>query len=143
VYSLSERAKLGLLCLLWLLVLGIVAFTAVNTLQAAQSLQRQYKAVKAGDVSTIRPWMTVHVISHIYQVPEDYLFRSLNIDNPRLFHHATLSKIANRKRVPVDQVIRTIQSAILDYRKEHPYLPTPALRPPMGHFSPMPGRTRY
>ncbi len=143
MYSLGERAKLGLLCVLLLLMFGIVAFTAENTLRAAQSLRQQYSAVKAGDVSAIRPWMTIHVISHIYHVPEDYLYRALNIDNPGLFHHATLNKIANRKREPGERVIHTIQLAILAYRKAHPQILTPTPQPGMRHISPTPGRTRY
>jgi hypothetical protein len=130
--SLGERVKLGLLCALLLLVFGIVAFSAENTLRAAQSLRQQYRAVKAGDVSAIRPWMTIHVISHIYHVPENYLYHSLNIDNPALFRHATLNKISNRKRESVDRVIHSIQLAIWAYRKAHPPILTPA-----------PGGTRY
>jgi HAMP domain-containing protein len=132
LYSLSERAKLGLLCVLLLLMFGIVAFSAENTLQAAQSLRQQYSAVKAGDVSAIRPWMTIHVISHIYHVPENYLYHSLNIDNPALFRHATLNKIANRKRETVNSVIHSVQLAISAYREAHPQIPTPT-----------PGRSRY
>ena len=63
--------------------------------------------------------MTVHVISHVYHVPENYLYRSLTISNQNLFRHATLYQIAARKRLPVDQVIHTIKDTILTYRKRH------------------------
>jgi hypothetical protein len=140
---LSERAKLGLLCLLLLLILGCLAFTTVDTFQAVRNFQQQYSAVKAGDVSTVHPWMTVHAVSHIYQVPENYLYRSLQIGSPGLFRHATLYEIANRKRQPVDQVIRTVQHAILAYRKEHPHFltPSPALQTDMNPLSPTPKKT--
>ncbi len=144
MYALSERARLGLLCFLSLLVLGFLAFTTVNTMQAARSFQQQYSAVKTGDVRAIRPWMTIHVVSHIYHVPEDYLYRSLNIGNPLSLRHLTLYDIAKRKHQSVDQVIRSIQHAILAYRKIHPHFLTPA---PTQHThmkpTPAPERTKY
>jgi hypothetical protein len=121
-------------------MLGFVAFATANTLQAAQRLWQHYNAVRAGDVTTIRPWMTIHVISRIYHVPEVYLYHSLNIDNPGLFHHATLYRIANRQRKPVDQIIRTIQGAILAYRNKHPGVFL--LMPQRSYFSPA-GREKY
>ncbi len=137
----GERAKLGFLCFLLLLILGFLAFTAVNTFQAVRSFQQQYSATKTGDVKAIRPWMTIRVISHICHVPEDYLSSSLNIDDRR----ATLYEVANRKRQPVDQLIHSVQHAILAYRKEHPELltPTPALHTDRRPLSPTPGRMNY
>jgi len=144
VYTLSERVRLGLLCFLSLLVLGFLAFSAVNTIQAARNFQQQYSAVKTGDVKAIRPWMTIHAVSHIYHVPEDYLYRSLNIDKPASLRHLTLYDISKRKHQPVDQVIRSIQHAILAYRNMHPHLLTPV---PTQHThmkpTPAPGRTKY
>ena len=141
---LSERAKLGLLCLLLLLTLGILAFTTVNALQAARSLQMQYSAVKSGDVNAIHPWMTIHVVSSIFHVPEGYLYRSLNMEDSVTLRHATLYELANRKRQPVDQVVRTIKRAVLTYRKQHPLISTPS---PPGHNVqrplPTPGRAYY
>src|SRR5574340_604256 len=108
----SERARLGLLCLLLLLMLGFVAFGATSTIQAVQRLQQQNAAIKTGDVNAVRPWMTVHVISRIYHVPENYLYRSLNIDRPDLYHHVSLDQIASKQRRPVSWVIHVIQRAI-------------------------------
>jgi hypothetical protein len=128
-------------------MLGILAFTTVNTFQAVRSFQQQNSAVKAGDVSTIHPWMTIHVVSHIYNVPEDYLYNSLDVGSPDLLRHATLYQIATRKRQSVDQLIHSIQHAILTYRKAHPHAltPTPSSTPtPKIHMklvSPTPGRT--
>jgi hypothetical protein len=108
----SERVKLGILCILLLLALGCVAFTAANTVQAMRELQRQYSGVRAGDVSTIRPWMTIRAVSHVYHVPEGYLYRSLAIASTNSSQHATLSEIASRKRRTVEQIIRILQQAI-------------------------------
>lgn len=141
----SERVKFGILCVLLLLALGCVAFTAANTVQAMRELQRQYSGAKAGDVSTVRPWMTIRAISHVYHVPESYLYRSLDIASDDAFHHATLYEIASRKRRTVEQIIRTLQYAILTYRKEHPphiATPTPKPRSPKEHLSPPPRRTK-
>jgi len=143
--AVSERARLGLLCLLLLLMLGMLAISAVNTFQAVRSFQQQSSALETGDVSTIRDWMTIHAISHIYNVPEDYLERTLQFGGPDLLRHATLSVLANRKRQPVNQVIRTIQRAILAYRKKHPpsLSPTPTLHTHVTPLSLEPGRTYY
>lgn len=137
----SERARLGLLCLLLLIMLGVLVFAAVNTIQATQTFQKQYKAVKSGDVSAIHPWMTIHVISHIYNVPEDYLYSSLKLEDSPTLHHATLYEIAGRKRQPVNQVIHTLQRAIATYRTVHPRGPTPTPTPRARHAPPTVGRT--
>ena len=141
MYALNERAKLGLLCFLLLLMLGFLAFTTANTFQAVRSFQQQSSAIKTGDVRAIRPWMTIHVISHICHVPEDYLSHSLSTNDRR----ATLYEVASHKRQPVAHVIYTVQHAILAYRKDHPNLltPTPAQHTDRRFLSPTPGRTNY
>jgi hypothetical protein len=116
----SERIKLSVLSALLLLALVISAFTIANTFQAVRNLQLQNHDVKVGDVSTIRAWMTVPTISRIYHVPEDYVYRSLEITSPTSYRDVTLYEIANRKQLSVDQVIHTIQHTILTYRKLHP-----------------------
>jgi hypothetical protein len=115
----GERIKLGLLCLLLLLMLGIVCFTAVGTYQAVRSFQQQSNALETGDVSTIRSWMTIYVISRLYHVPEDYLSHTLAISNAEQLRHFTLNQIASNTRQPVNKLIQTLQHAILDYRKVH------------------------
>jgi hypothetical protein len=96
-------------------------------------------------VSTVHPWMTVHVISHVYHVPEDYLCSTLQIGTPSSVRHVTLYEIASRKKQPVDQVVQTIQHAILIYRKQHPHFltPTPTQRTDVGPLSLTRGRIDY
>jgi hypothetical protein len=141
---LSERVKLGLLCLLLLLALSALAFTTANTLQAARSFQRQYSATKSGDVNAIHPWMTIRVVSSICHVPEGYLYRSLGMKDSVMLRHATLYELADRKHQPVDRVVRTVKHAVLTYRKEHHHSSSPA---PPGHNArhplPTPGRAHY
>lgn len=115
----SERARLNFLSVLLLLALGIVTLTVVNTLQAVNDFRQENNATKAGDVTTIRPWMTIHVISRVYHVPEDYLDSSLQVAKADPLHHATLYEIAAHKRQPLDRLIHKLQYAILSYRKEH------------------------
>ena len=122
----SERIKLSVLSALLLLALVFSAFTIANTLHAVQNLQQRNHDVKVGDVSTIRPWMTVPAISRIYYVPEDYVYRSLEITSPVSYHHMTLYEIAHRKKQPVDNVIHALQHAILIYRQQHPGTATPS-----------------
>lgn len=121
----SERVKLYVLCVLLLLALVFTAFTATNTFRAVRNLQLRNSSVRSGDVHTIQAWMTIHAISHIYHVPEDYMYLSLDISGNTSFHHATLYQIASRKQQLVDQVIHTLQQAILTYRREHPGISAP------------------
>jgi predicted PurR-regulated permease PerM len=128
----SERAKVGVICVLLLLVLGYVAFSAVNTVQAVRNFQQQYNNTKTGNVNTIRPWMTLHAISLIYHVPKEYLYGKLNLTDTTTSRRSTLYTIASSKRQPVDKLIRTIQVVILTYRKEHPGehpIPVPSVPP--------------
>jgi hypothetical protein len=145
LYTLSERTKLSLLSFLLLLILGFLAFAGIRTFQAVRNFQLRYSEVKAGDVSTMRPWMTIHAISHVYHVPENYLYRSLRLNKPTLSRRATIYQIATHQRQTVDQVIRTIQHTILAYRKHHSSFVTPALTQPSDSkpISPMLGRTAY
>ena len=141
---LSERIRLGLLCLLLACTLALLAYTSVNTYQAVQNFQNQYSEVKEGDVSTIHPWMTIRAISRIYHVPEDYLYQSLNIPSVEPLRHATLYDIATHKKQSVNQVIHTLQYAIISYRKKHPASPTPVPTRRTGRYprAPTPGRSQ-
>ena len=138
----SERIKLSVLSALLLLALVFSAFTTANTFQAVRNLQLQNHDVKVGNVSTIRAWMTVPAISRIYHVPEDYVYRSLEISSPASYHHVTLYEIANRKQQPVNQVIHILQHAILIYRKQHPgiIIPSRVYHSSKKHLSPVVGR---
>ncbi|HEY0755648.1 MAG TPA: hypothetical protein VGD98_16945 [Ktedonobacteraceae bacterium] len=117
----SERVKLIFLYVLWLLALAIVALSAANALQTVKDFQQENTATKAGDVNTIRPWMTIHVISHVYHVPEDYLNNSLHIvmQSSDRAHGATLYQLASRQHMSLDRFVETVKQVIRAYRKEH------------------------
>lgn len=143
--ELDDRRSLGLLCLLLLCILGLLFYSAINTYHAVEHFQQQVHAVKSQDVSAVRPWMTIQVISHIYHVPEDYLCQSLHVQTTETYRHVTLYDLAGRKKQPVDQVVHTLQHAIQSYRKAHPnlYTPTPTqvLHSGQKKLSSTPGRT--
>ena len=131
--KLDEPWSLVLLCLLLLLTLGLLVFTAMQTVQQVRSFQEHSHAVKAGDVSTVRPWMTIHAVSHIYHVPESYLNEELGIRNPNAVRHITLNAIARTYHKSVSTVIQTVQHAIMSYRKAHPHSFTPSPTPSIIH----------
>jgi hypothetical protein len=116
---LNARLKLAITGLLLCLALGLTIFCAVQTVQAFQSFQQVHRLAATGDVSTIRPWMTVPFIAHYYHVPESYLDQSLHIANDKTIHHLPLRVLATRVKRPLNGLIRDIQHAILNYRK-HP-----------------------
>ncbi len=119
--SLNRSRRIALLCLLLTLSLGLLAYTAIQTVQQVRSFQEHSRAVKVGDVHTVRPWMTVHTVSHIYHVPENYLYQELNIPDTNTMRHATLDTIAKTRHKPVNSVILDVQHAILKYRQAHPH----------------------
>lgn len=123
------RVKFVILGVLLCLSLGAAIFAAVTTFQAIQQFRQQRALTESGDVSTVRPWMTIHFIAQTYHVPENYLYESLHITNSQPVRHATLRVLAAHYNKPVNDVIHTIQIAILNYRKQHPHGGTPPLHP--------------
>ncbi|MDQ6662019.1 MAG: hypothetical protein M3Z24_13785 [Chloroflexota bacterium] len=116
---LSSRRKLVLTGILFVLVVGITIAAAVATVQTFHNLQQQNALATAGDVHTIGPWMTIPYISHVYHVPESYLYRSLHLTDAHPPRHMTLHGLALRSQRPVTDLIHTIQAAILTYRQQH------------------------
>lgn len=92
----------------------------MQTIQAIQRFQQARALTSAGDVSTIRPWMTISDISRVYHVPESYLYKSLNITDIRPAHRSSLRSLAVRYNRSLHELISNIQTAINIYRKQHP-----------------------
>jgi hypothetical protein len=115
----NARVKFVILGVLLCLAVGATVFAAVTTVQAVQQFKQQRQLAASGDVSTIRPWMTVHFIAQTYHVPENYLYQSLHIANTEQARHATLRVLADHANRPVNDVIHDVQQAILTYRKHH------------------------
>ncbi|GAC1405762.1 MAG: hypothetical protein NVSMB49_25190 [Ktedonobacteraceae bacterium] len=115
----SRTTTIILIGFLLCIALAVAVFTAFSTVRAVQSLQQQHTLAKAGDVHTIRPWMTIPYISHTYHVPESYLYQSLHISEYSPPRHTPLHALAARYRRPIPEVVDEVQSAILTYRKQH------------------------
>ncbi len=109
------------------MALGATIFFAVQTVQAIQHFQEEHALTLAGDVSTIRPWMTIPYISRVYHVPEGYLYKWLHITDPRSVSHTSLRALAGRYNLPVDGLISDVQNAIRTYRNQHPHDSTASL----------------
>lgn len=116
----STRTRVIVTGVLLCLALGVTIFCAVQTVKAIQRFEQTRTLTAAGDVSTIRPWMTIPYISRVYHVPESYLYESLNITDPRPAHRTSLRSLAVRYNRSVDGLISDIQTAIKTYRKQHP-----------------------
>jgi hypothetical protein len=117
----SKRTQIGLLSILLLLMMLCMTFAAINTVQSIHDFQLQYNDVKAENVNTLRPWMTIPIVSHVYHVPEDDLCSALSIKETDPLRRATLYEIADRRKKPIDQVVYTLQSTIQTYRTKHPH----------------------
>ena len=113
------RLRFVILGVLLCLSTGTAVFAAKTTYQAIQQFKQEQALAQSGNVSTIRPWMTVHFIAKAYHVPENYLYQALHISNPQPVRHATLRVLADRYNRPVNDVIHSIQTAILSYREQH------------------------
>lgn len=103
------------------ITLGATALAALWTYQTYQTLRAYHVLVQAGDVRTIRPWMTLPYIARVYQVPEAYLDQWLAIQNSRATRHLMLQSLADQQHLPVGQLIHRVQQAILTYRQRHPH----------------------
>ncbi|HEY6541865.1 MAG TPA: hypothetical protein VIZ18_13045 [Ktedonobacteraceae bacterium] len=113
----NARVKLVVTAILLCLALALTVFCAEQTVQAFQRFQQEHQLAVTGDVSTIRPWMTVPFIAHFYHVPESYLDQSLHITNDKMVRHLPLRDLASRIKRPLNSLILDIQHAILNYRK--------------------------
>lgn len=141
VCALSLRAKFIITCSLLLLALVCTVAAAEATVRAYRSFVQQHELAREGDVRTIGPWMTIPYIAHVYHVPESYLYHSLRIVDAHPPRHTTLHALATRYRRPVDDLIHTIQVAILTYRKQHSH-PHSSAGPPT-HAPPVPKRSMH
>jgi len=64
----------------------------------------------------IRPWMTVPYVAHSYRVPPHILYEALGIQ-PQPRDRRPLRRIAREQNVPVEQLIETLQKAIIQFQQ--------------------------
>lgn len=116
----SATTRIIVIVLLLVLAIGGTVFAAASTVQAFYMFQQQSAMTKAGDVQTIRSWMTVPYIAHVYHVPENELYHALSSAGLNAQPRTTLHALALRTHKPVNQIIHEVQQVILTYRQEHP-----------------------
>lgn len=119
---LSARSRLIVTSFLLCLAVAATIFCAVQTVQAIQRFQLAHSQIIQRDVNAIQPWMTIHYISRVYGVPEEYLAHSIGLTNSRQWTNVPLRSLSVHYNRPVDALIRELQAAIKAYQKLHPYL---------------------
>ena len=120
----SLRIRFTLTLILLLLALFFAVFAARSTVETWRNFRQQNTLTKAGDVRTVRPWMTIPFIAHIYHVPEHYLYSQLKLPDSPSLHRTPLHSLATRYNRPINHLVGEIQGAITNYRKQHPGRPT-------------------
>lgn len=135
----SRTTTIIIISILLCVALAAVVITTLGTVRAIQSLQQQHTLAKAGDVSTIRPWMTIPYIAHTYHVPESYLYNSLHISDTHTSKHMPLHTLAAHYQRPVSSIVHDVQNAVTLYRKQHPHTNIPSHKgtptPTSGHVT--------
>lgn len=114
------RTKLILNITLLALALSCTILAANAEMSAFQGFRRQDALARAGDVRTIRSWMTIPYIAHAYHVPTTYLYQTLHITD-KYPSHSTLQALAIRYHRPTNALIHDVQVAITVYRRDHPW----------------------
>lgn len=131
----SASTRIIVIVLLLVLAIGGTVFAAASTVQAFYMFQQERAMTRAGDVQTIRSWMTVPYIAHVYHMPENDLYHALSGAGLKAQSRTTLHALALRTHRPVNQIIHEVQQVILTYRQEHPQprmTPEPTHQPSHG-----------
>lgn len=116
----SATTRIIVIVLLLVLAIGGTVFAAASTVEAFHTFQQERAMTKAGDVQTIRSWMTVPYIAHVYHVPENDLYHALSGVGLKAQPRTTLHALALRTHKPVNQIIHEVQQVIITYRQQHP-----------------------
>ncbi|GCF07476.1 hypothetical protein [Dictyobacter arantiisoli] len=121
--TIQQRFILISFCLLLAIIAAGIATNA--TIHEVQTVHQQQIMVGQGDVRLIRQWMTIPYVAHVYRVPSNLIYTSLQLKEDAVTRHCTLQVVAFQRKQPVDVVIHRIQSSILSYHKKHPFKPYP------------------
>jgi hypothetical protein len=113
----SQIRLLTIICLCMLSLFGTI-YAAHSTMAAFQAFKQQQTQYQQGDVHSIRSWMTITYIAHTYHVPTSCLDQALNITGKRE-ERDTLQTLASHRKRPVNELIISVQQAILAYRQDH------------------------
>ena len=140
--GLRTSAKFIYTSLLLCLAVILTCFTATGTIQAYQHFQQDHQRIQAGDATTVRSWMTIPYVSHVYKVPEPCFTQTLHLNDHWLVEHATLRVIADHYQRPLQKLITDVQHVIVIYRRKQLTCgPPPKTTTSTGaHASPTPTR---
>src|SRR5438477_10704339 len=113
----------------WYSVAVLAAEQLITSLYALRTVRRAvYWRLHRDEV--IRPWMSVACVAHSYRVPPHVLYESLGIA-PQPHDRRPTRDIAREQNRSVEEVIATLQNAIVRERAQNP----------SGSQSPSPGRS--
>jgi hypothetical protein len=100
---------------------GIRALHALRHLKGHGPFNGKPPAANQIDVTMIRDWMTVPYIAHIYGVPPDAIFKSLEIPRPDENAKKSLAEL-NKKYYPAQGgvVLAHVQAVIQAFQEQEP-----------------------
>ena len=76
-------APLATLLVVAACLLAVVGMRSVRAYQGLRNEQR----IRAGELVGVRPWMTIPYIARVYEIPEDELFRLLDLPQTEAHRH--------------------------------------------------------
>ena len=102
----------------WVLVIAFMLVAIITGLSAMRTVRRAIYWSHHRD-EPIRAWMTLPYIAHSYDVSPRILYEALGIPHPPHDRRPIL-EIAREQKVPVVDVMRTIQRAIENAQPANP-----------------------
>lgn len=133
----NKKLGVGLLIGLGVLIVLVFGFRLAHALRRWGGPPHPQPRATTTDVQLIRDWMTVPYIAHTYGVPDQFLFKALEI--PEQVNRKKNLVDINNKYFPGQEgfVITRIQQAILAFQ-EHAPLPPLTVSPPDAPSVPTP-----
>lgn len=136
----KTSAKFIYTSLLLCVAVILTCFTATGTIQAYQHFQQDHQLIQAGDATTVKAWMTIPYVAHVYKIPEPCFTQTLHLNDRSLVEHATLRVLADHYRRPLQKLITDVQQVIVNFRRKQLTCEPPpkTTKPPGAHASPSP-----
>ena len=73
-----------------------------------------HRLLSAGDINTIRPWMTLDYINKVFKLPPDYLKNNLDISGSR-YPNISINGYAKKEKIKTAYLVEKIQEAVHNY----------------------------
>lgn len=126
--SLSWQKRLVIL----LVIVGVVltVLFGIRTVRSFMHLRRMGPPrPEITDVEAIRGWMTVPFIARSYAVPEEYIFKWLDIPPILNRRHSLDDLNAAGKVGPLGNTIDSVKAAVTQFQQDLRFTPHPPLPP--------------